>query len=200
MSSARRGSREATLAAAADVLAREGADALTVRRIAAEAGSSTIAVYHYFGGKDGVVDTLYRDGFERLASAMSAVPVTDDPVGDLRLICRAYRERALASPASYAVMFTRPVRGYTPSEQSVKIARGVYVRLVTAVARCVDRGAFDGDPREIAHLLYGVLHGMLMLELTGNAPNRRRSEERAYAGVDRLLASFAPRQGRARSR
>lgn len=184
--------REATLQAAAGLLAREGPDALTVRRIAAAAGSSTIAVYHYFGGKDGVIDTLYREGFERLQSTMSAVPVTDDPVADLRLICRNYREQALARPAFYAVMFTRPVRGYRPSEQSVATARGTYERFFAAVSRCVDAGALVGDAREVAHLLYAMLHGMVMLELTGNAPTRGRAEERARAAVDRLLAGFAP--------
>jgi len=189
------GTREATLAAAADLLAREGPDALTVRRIAAEAGSSTIAVYHYFGGKDGVVDTLYRDGFERLQLAMSSAPVTDDPVADLRQICRIYREQAFARPSSYAVMFTRPVRGYTPSEESMKTARGTYERFFAAVSRCVDGGALDGDAREIAHCLYGTMHGMVMLELTGNAPTRRLADARAAAAVDRLLVGFAPAAG-----
>jgi len=186
------GTREATLQAAAELLAREGPDALTVRRIATEAGSSTIAVYHYFGGKDGVVDTLYRDGFESLQLAMRSVPVTDRPVTDLRELCRVYRDQALARPASYAVMFTRPVRGYTPSEQSMRTARGTYERFFAAVDRCVEAGALDGDPREIAHVLYGAMHGMVMLELTGNAPTRRLAEQRAQAVVDRLLAGFAP--------
>lgn len=188
------GTREATLQAAAELLARDGPDALTVRRIATEAGSSTIAVYHYFGGKDGVVDTLYRDGFESLQLAMSSVPVTDQPVSDLREICRIYRDQALARPASYAVMFTRPVRGYTPSEQSMRTARGTYERFFAAVERCVEAGALDGDPREIAHLLYGAMHGMVMLELTGNAPTRRLAELRAEAIVERLLAGFAPQR------
>jgi len=197
------GTRAATLQAAADLLAREGPDALTVRRIATEAGSSTIAVYHYFGGKDGVVDALYRDGFQRLQLAMSSVPGTDEPLSDLREICRIYREQALARPASYAVMFTRPVRGYRPSEASMKTARGTYERFFAVVKRCVDAGALDGDPREIAHVLYGVMHGMVMLELTGNAPTRRRAEERAHAAVDRLLAGFTPalpRQSGSRTR
>jgi hypothetical protein len=125
--------------------------------------------------------------------------VTANPVEDLRQICRSYREQALARPASYAVMFTRPVRGYTPSEQSMRTARGTYERFFAAVTRCVDSGALDGDPREIAHVLYGAMHGMVMLELTGNTPTRRLAEERAQAAVDRLLAGFA-RERAVRSR
>ena len=58
--------REALLAAAHDLLATEGPAALTVRRIAAAAGMSTMNVYSRFGGKDGVLDELFIDGFRRL--------------------------------------------------------------------------------------------------------------------------------------
>jgi TetR/AcrR family transcriptional regulator, transcriptional repressor of bet genes len=45
---------------AADVIAREGLDAATVRRIAAEAGFSTTIVTHYFANKDEVLLWAYR--------------------------------------------------------------------------------------------------------------------------------------------
>ena len=69
-----RDTREALLAAAHDLLATEGAGALTVRRIAAAAGMSTMNVYSRFGGKDGVLDELFVDGFRRLAETMEASP------------------------------------------------------------------------------------------------------------------------------
>ena len=47
---------------------REGPGALTVRRIAAAAGMSTMNVYSRFGGKDGVLDELFVDGFRRLGA------------------------------------------------------------------------------------------------------------------------------------
>src|SRR5688500_17526276 len=69
------------LKAASDVLAAEGATALTVRRIAAEAGVSTMNVYSRFGGKDGIVEHLFIEGFSRLRDAQD-VGVTDDPMDD----------------------------------------------------------------------------------------------------------------------
>src|SRR4051794_4316776 len=71
--------REALLAAAHDLLATEGPGALTVRRIAAAAGMSTMNVYSRFGGKDGVLDELFVDGFRRLGETMRASPQSDDP-------------------------------------------------------------------------------------------------------------------------
>ena len=55
----------ALMKAAADLLASEGPEALTVRRIAATAGCSTMGLYSRFGGKDGVVERLWLDGFAR---------------------------------------------------------------------------------------------------------------------------------------
>src|SRR5215213_5805048 len=70
--------REALLAAAHDLLAREGAAALTVRRIAAAAGVSTMNVYSRFGGKDGVLDALLIEGFEKLTEVINEAHASPD--------------------------------------------------------------------------------------------------------------------------
>ena len=44
--------------------------ALTVRNVAAAAGCSTTGVYTYFGGKDGLVDAIFVDGFEKFDAAL----------------------------------------------------------------------------------------------------------------------------------
>src|SRR5215467_4809505 len=85
------------LEAASELLSKEGANALSVRRIAAAAGCSTMGLYSRFGGKDGVVDELYAEGFERLVEAMRQNPLTDDPLADLRRGANCYRETALAN-------------------------------------------------------------------------------------------------------
>src|ERR1700750_1948078 len=72
--------REALLAAAHDLLANEGPAALSVRRIAAAAGMSTMNLYSRFGGKDGVLDELFIDGFRRMSEEMGDAPVSDDPI------------------------------------------------------------------------------------------------------------------------
>ena len=56
--------RDRLVAAALEVLQREGAAALTVRNITQLAGCSTTGVYTYFGGKQGLVEAIYLDGFD----------------------------------------------------------------------------------------------------------------------------------------
>ena len=62
--------RRLLLDAASRLLEAEGPDALTVRRIAAAAGCSTTVLYTLFGGKAGVAEGLWREGFERLRQAL----------------------------------------------------------------------------------------------------------------------------------
>ncbi|MFD0660124.1 TetR/AcrR family transcriptional regulator [Thermocatellispora tengchongensis] len=52
--------RTAILDAAIRLLADEGPAALTVRRISGDVGCSTKVIYTMFGGKDGLVEALWR--------------------------------------------------------------------------------------------------------------------------------------------
>jgi AcrR family transcriptional regulator len=160
--------RAALLDAARRVLASDGPDALTVRRIATEAGMSTMNLYSRFGGKDGVVDELFVEGFEQLRASMEAVVLTDDPVTDLRTAGGAYRRFALANPTSYAVMFQRPIPEFQPSPRSMEGTLGV---LADHVGRAMAAGALTpGDPFTTAAIMWANCHGLVSLELSDTAP------------------------------
>ncbi len=175
---------QAILEAASRILSADGAGALTVRRIAAEAGCSTMGLYSRYGGKEGVIDELYVEGFRHLCDGMSAVPKTDDPVADLRSCARAYRETALAHATHYMVMFGGAVPGFVPTKPSLGLAFGAFDRLVSSVQRCIDVGAFKGDTSDIAEIWWGAMHGLVMLEIVGIDPKKRRNAAERY---DRLL-------------
>jgi AcrR family transcriptional regulator len=163
--------RDALLSAASTLLAKEGPGALTVRRIAAEAGVSTMGVYSRFGGKDGVVDALLREGFDDLSRAMDSVPVTDDPLVDLQRCCQAYRTFGVSNATRYRLMFEGTVPDFVPSEESIGSATASFDRLVDRVGRCVDAGVLaPGDHSEIAASLWAASHGLISLELSGRKP------------------------------
>src|SRR5437763_6868167 len=85
--------RRQVLEAAARVLAEDGPHGLSLRRIAADAGGSTQIVYTLFGGKPGLADALYAEGFRRLSQAMvSALAAAPPPGSPERLVAlgRAY--------------------------------------------------------------------------------------------------------------
>jgi AcrR family transcriptional regulator len=183
----------AILDAARSLLAAEGPAALTVRRIADAAGCSTMGVYSGFGGKDGIVDELYLEGFERLCDAMSARERSDDPVDDLRSCARTYRETALAQRTHYLIMFARAVPGWQPTDDSRAFALKGFEELVARFERAIAAGALAGDAVGNAEVFWGAIHGLVMLELDGICPSSTTPEARFARAVDVLLAGMAVR-------
>jgi AcrR family transcriptional regulator len=157
--------RRALLDAAHDLLATEGPGSLTVRRIAAAAGMSTMNVYSRFGGKDGVLDELFIDGFRRLEEAVGEDPESDDPLADLYECSRSYRRFARANPTYYSLMFDRVVPDFTPSDGAQAVALGTLQQVQRRVERAIEAGAIrDGDSFTIASALWACEHGLVSLE------------------------------------
>jgi AcrR family transcriptional regulator len=162
--------RAALLEAAHDLLATEGPGSLTVRRIAAAAGMSTMNVYSRFGGKDGVLDELYADGFRRLGEAMDAAQDTDDADGDLRRCGELYRRFAREHPTYYSLMFDRVVPDYEPSAAAQDVAIGTLVKLQQRVERAMAAGVMrPGDSFVVATALWACMHGLVSLEARATA-------------------------------
>jgi AcrR family transcriptional regulator len=157
--------RRALLDAAHDLLASEGPGSLTVRRIAAAAGMSTMNVYSRFGGKDGVLDELFTDGFRRLGAAMGEDPDSDDPLADLHRCSRTYRRFARENPTYYSLMFDRVVPDFVPSDAAQGDALATLQQVQRRVERAIAAGAIrDGDSFSIACALWACEHGLVSLE------------------------------------
>jgi AcrR family transcriptional regulator len=160
--------RERLVAAGLLVLDRNGPAELTVRRIAEVAGSSTMGVYTKFESRAGILEAIYRRGFQLLREALAAVPEDPDPVRRILDLALAYRRFALANVALYAFMFERPVPDFDPGPAVRREALGTnFGLLVDAVRSAAAQGALpDGDPVRTSYLLWCVLHGMVSIELT----------------------------------
>ncbi len=161
--------RTALIETSARLLAEDGLDALSIRRVAREVGTSTTAVYTHFGSKDELVAEVVREAFARLAAELAAVPRTDDPIADLRGAGEAYRRNALANADLYRVMFDRnPIDLADPTEHDGSdVGLSAFAALADAVARCVDAGALAGDPAQLALRIWAAAHGTVSLELAG---------------------------------
>ena len=81
--------RVALLDAAGALLHAEGPQALTTRRLADAVGTSTQAIYTLFGGKEGIVRAMYREGFDRLEQCLADVPASN--TSSTKYSCRARR-------------------------------------------------------------------------------------------------------------
>jgi AcrR family transcriptional regulator len=155
--------------AAARLLAEEGPQALSTRRVAAAVGTSTMAVYTRFGGKEDLVRAMVGQGFQLLNQRMTEVGETADPVGDVVALGAAYRQNAVEHRHLYGVMFGgSALGGFALTDEDRQHGRYTLTILVRAVERCMEAGRFrPGDAQLVAHQMWIALHGLVTLELGG---------------------------------
>ena len=158
----------ALLDSAADILESEGPDALSVRRIAAAAHVAPMGVYNHFDSKNGIIEALFIQAFERLRDALAGIADIADPDEALREGGRRYRALALAHPMAYQLMFERTIPGYEPSDHALEFAARAFDALVTAVQRAMSAGVLaTADAAETAQVIWASVHGWVSLELQG---------------------------------
>jgi AcrR family transcriptional regulator len=163
--------RSKLLDRAGELIAADGPKALSLRKLASDAGTSTTAVYSLFGSKPDLVNALYTEGFRRFGRRMAGTALTGDAVGDLVALGTAYRASALADPHLYGIMFTKSVPGFEPNADAEQLARETLKPLEDIIRRAIADGVFVDVPTEtIAVGCWAFVHGLVSLELTGNLP------------------------------
>ena len=159
------------LDAARTLLESDGPGALSVRRIAAESGMSTMNVYSRFGGKDGVLDELYCEGFGRLHTYAAKHSNCEDPIANFRAPGLAYRDFALANREFFSLMFLRPIPGYVPSPTAHRVALDGFDDLAARMSDLIDAGELLHDlPYEAAASHWATCHGHVGLEISRVGP------------------------------
>lgn len=154
---------------AARLLAEHGPDAVTARRVASEAGRSTMAVYTHFGSMDELLAQIWTEGFRRFGAALDQPTTTRDPVADWMSQGWAYRHFALTEPHLYAVMFSRDSRDLgNVSAHDREAAAATFTALLDRIERCTAAGRWEIDDAAMAgELVWAAVHGHTVLELGG---------------------------------
>jgi AcrR family transcriptional regulator len=186
--------RERLLAAAAELSAREGWDAVSVRRVAEEAGTTTRAVYSVFGSKQGLEQALHEAMFERLDELLRETPTTNDPRADLLAQRVPYRRWATERPERYAALmrFIGP-RAAPRSPAGLALARAAEARLREAITRCAEAGLIADDDVDALVLEWrAVGHGLAEFEIHGVLKDADDSWRSVFAA---LIDGYASRTG-----
>src|SRR5262245_50341856 len=179
---------KAALRAAAERLVAEGgADALSVRTAAAEAGTTTRAVYSLFGSKDGLVAAVAQTAFEYLYDQIDRLPVTDDPAADLVAIgTKVVRPLALDHPGLFRIAFQR-VAGLHSDPGLVAARQKAWIQLQAAVQRLEDAGLLGIKPvPDAAREINAMWEGLANAELRGEVLRIMPKGEEEQAWLDAL--------------
>jgi len=186
--------RQRLLKRAAERLSAHGPEALGLRRLATEVGTSTTAVYSLFGGKPGLLRELYVEGFRRLGDRMEQIPTTDDPESDLVAMGHAYRHSALANHNFYSIMFNNVVPDFEPDADAQWYALRSIAPLEEAVRRALREGVLVAkSEQELVFTAWALVHGLVSLELNGSVPSDPQAAEDRYdRAVRGTIAGWRP--------
>ncbi|MEU6608954.1 TetR/AcrR family transcriptional regulator [Streptomyces shenzhenensis] len=159
-SAVREQTRLRVVEAAADLLEREGRDAVTTRAVAVAAGLQPPAIYRLFGDKEGLLDAVAEHGFAAFLASKHVDPDPQDPIEDLRAGWDLAVEFGLANPALYALMYGEPAR--TPS---AAFRAGMEI-LMGRVRRLAAGGWLRVDEDLAAQLIHATARGAVLTWLS----------------------------------
>jgi AcrR family transcriptional regulator len=146
------------IAAARDLLEREGAEALTMRRLAERLGIRAPSLYKHLPNKAALEAAVIATELEDTAAVLEAA--LDHAAEPLVAIATAYHAFVLSHPHLYRLMTDQPLpRQHLPAGIEDRAA----APLLQAVAN-----------RTLARAVWAFAHGMIMLELAQRFPARRR--------------------------
>jgi AcrR family transcriptional regulator len=182
--------RDVVLAAALEIIDREGADALSMRRLARALGRDPMILYRHTPNKAELLDGVA----ETVLAQLQIDPADPDWAGQLRAVARDYRRLALAHPHVVPLLVTRPLAtplGLRP--------RGT-LRPLEDILALLTRAGFPGpDALHIYRALFGFLHGHVLNELQELIDNPDEIDDLLRLGLHRLpitefplLRSLAP--------
>jgi AcrR family transcriptional regulator len=169
--------RELVFATALELIDRDGADALSMRRLGAALDRDPMILYRHAPGKaallDGVVETVLAQ--------LKVDPSDPDWTAQLRGVARDYRALALAHPHVVPLLVTRPLA--TPLALR---PRGT-LRPLEDVLDLLTRAGFSGpDALHIYRALFGFLNGHVLNELQELVENPDETDDLLRLGLHRL--------------
>jgi AcrR family transcriptional regulator len=103
---------------ASEIIAAEGFDKLSIRKIASRIEYSPAIIYHYFQDKDEIVNHVMKKGYQKIINALSSIQVSaDQPEKRLKELTRSYIAVAMQMPDEFqAVQLNKSpaILEYTP--------------------------------------------------------------------------------------
>jgi AcrR family transcriptional regulator len=175
--------RDVVLAAALEIIDRDGADALSMRRLARALGRDPMILYRHAPNKAALLD-----GVAEAVLAQLEVDSTDpDWVGQLRAVARRFRALARAHPHVVPLIVTRPLA--TP----LGLRPPGTLRPLEDILALLSRAGFSGsDALHIYRALFGFLYGHVLNELQELVENPDETDDLLRLGLHRLPISEFP--------
>ncbi len=175
--------REAVLAAALEIIDRDGVDALSMRRLAHALDRDPMILYRHTPNKAALLDGVA----ETVLAQLHVDPSDEDWAGQLRAVARGFRALALAHPHVVPLIVTRPLA--TP----LGLRAPGTLKSLEDILALLTRAGFSGpDALHVYRALFGFLYGHVLNELQELVENPDETDDLLRLGLHRLPITQFP--------
>ena len=185
-------SRDRIFTAAKTILDREGISGLTIRKVAARAGMSPMAMYRHFADKDALLNALVADGltaWEKVVRSLRA----EDPMEWLEEMIEAYLDFALTQPHRFDAAFFLPAPearrypdDFAAGHSPVIAMLMVRIDQARAAGRVVDKPAL-----EIALSLSAMAQGLISMQRANRFTGEKQFKALFRSTMRQCIESFS---------
>ena len=184
--------RAVVVAAAREIVAADGLEGLSLRRVGAVLGVTAPALYAYVDDKLDLLRGVAELEFERLAARFDAIEATD-PLVRAREQAIAYVDHALEDPALFHVMFVfRPDWAQQPAVDELPAASKTFALGAAAIEDAMRTGALRrDDPLLVAISMWAAAHGTASVLLAGLNLGDAYESRVITTVIDNLLRGLA---------
>jgi len=181
--------RQKILTTAAQIIAKEGYQNLSMRKLADIIEYSPTTIYHYFKDKADLLLNIREDVFERLIVIFEEIRAKheEQPLIVLKEMLRAYIMVGVENPYLYKVLFLSELsldQEVNFGNEDMPKSQQAFGLLFEAIGKCISAGVIaEADNYTTAKSLFASIHGMTDLMLLQIEPWPNREEI-----IDRLLS------------
>ncbi|WP_433761779.1 TetR/AcrR family transcriptional regulator [Nocardia sp. CA-135398] len=166
--------RDTLLAACLRLIETEGLGAVSLRRVAREAGVSTGAPYHHFADRSALLAALAVQGFRQLGRDLAdARAAVDGPLRALTALAETYVRFSQENPGYFRLMFRPELSQPDKHPDAAAAGDAAFDVLADTIADAVAAGLLPADKADtLAVMWWSLAHGMASLWLDGQLEKR----------------------------
>jgi AcrR family transcriptional regulator len=155
--------RERILEAASRLLAEDGYQNVSMRKIAEDAGCSQMAAYRHFADKDALIRQLRLDSYNQFVTVNQRLEHLTDPVERLRQTLHEFLKLVVTHPREYRLAFLTPASDGQELEWRVQVTKPFTAYFLEWLQRVLPPETEKSVAEEKLLQIVACLHGMSVM-------------------------------------
>jgi len=159
--------RKKIINAASEILASEGYEKLSIRKIADKIEYSPGIIYHYFKDKSEIVTCVVEEGYGNILTRVNEIPLNvDNPEETMKKRLRAYIDLMLEMPQQFRAILMNDIEAIQEKVNMLEEGISKKRNSIAALCNLIDEGIRKGKFREIdteltAQIIWTSTHGLI---------------------------------------